>query len=104
MNPRVEVSQEALERLCRRYRVRRLALFGSVLRGEDFGSESDLDMLAEFEPGHTPGLAFVRLQRELSELMDARVDLHTYKSLSRYFRDEVLEDSQPLYEWVPQLP
>ena len=97
------VSQEALERLCRRYRVRRLALFGSVLR-EDFVAESDLDVLAEFEPGHTPGLAFVRLQRELSELMGARVDLHTYKSLSRYFRDEVLEDSQPLYEWVPQLP
>ena len=97
------VSQEALERLCRRYRVRRLALFGSVLR-EDFGAESDLDVLAEFEPGHTPGLAFVRLQRELSELMGARVDLHTYKSLSRYFRDEVLEDSQPLYERVPQLP
>jgi predicted nucleotidyltransferase len=100
----MEVSQEALGRLYRQYRVRRLALFGSVLREEDFGSESDLDVLAEFEPVHTPGLTFVRLQRELSELMGTRVDLHTYKSLSRYFRDEVLEDSQPLYEWVPRVP
>lgn len=101
---RVEVSREALERLCRRYHVRRLALFGSVLREEDFRAESDLDVLVEFEPGHTPGLAFARLQRELSELLGARVDLHTYRSLSRYFRDEVLEDSQPLYESIPQVP
>lgn len=100
----MEVSRDALEWLCWRYRVRRLALFGSVLREEDFGAESDLDVLAEFEPGHTSGLGFVRLQRDLSELMSARVDLHTYKSLSRYFRDEVLEESQPLYEWTPQVP
>jgi len=103
MDARVQVPQEALERLCRQYHVRRLALFGSVLR-EDFGAESDLDVLVEFEPGHTPGLAFVRLQRELSELLDIRVDLHTYRSLSRYFRDEVLEESRPLYERVARVP
>lgn len=103
MDTRVEVPQEALERLCRRYRVRRLALFGSVLR-EDFGAESDLDVLVEFEPGHTPGLAFVRLQRELSDLMGIPVDLHTYRSLSRYFRDEVLEESRPLYERAARVP
>lgn len=102
MDLRLEVSREALDRLCRRYHVRRLALFGSVLREEDFGAESDLDVLVEFEPGHTPGLAFVRLQRDLSELLGYRVDLHTYRSLSRYFRDEVLEASQPLYERVSQ--
>ncbi len=98
----VEVPQEALERLCQHYYVQRLALFGSVLR-EDFGPESDVDVLVEFEAGHTPGLAFVRLQRELSELLGFRVDLHTYRSLSRYFRDEVVEQSQLLYEHVPQV-
>lgn len=103
MELRVEVSREALEGLCQRYHVRRLALFGSVLRGEDFGAESDLDVLVEFEPGHTPGLAFVRLPRDLSELLGYRVDLHTYRSLSRYFRDEVLEETQPLYERIPQV-
>jgi predicted nucleotidyltransferase len=103
MDTRVEVPQEALERLCRRYHVRRLALFGSVLR-EDFGAESDLDVLVEFEPGHTPGFAFVRLQRELSDLLGIPVDLHTYRSLSRYFRDAVLEESRTLYERVAQVP
>jgi predicted nucleotidyltransferase len=83
--------------------VRRLALFGSVLR-EDFGAESDLDVLVEFEPGHTPGFAFVRLQRELSDLLGIPVDLHTYRSLSRYFRDEVLEESRTLYERAARVP
>lgn len=46
--------------------------------------------------------AFARLQRDPSELLGYRMDLHTYRSLSRYFRDEVLEQSQPLYERVPQ--
>ena len=50
---RVEVPREALERLCQHYHVQRLAFFGSVLR-EDFGPESDVDMLVEFEPGHPP--------------------------------------------------
>lgn len=103
MESRIKVSREALERLCQRYHVRRLDLFGSVLREEDFGAESDLDVLVEFEPGRTPGFAFVRLQRDLSELLGYRVDLHTCRSLSRYFRDEVLEGSQPLYERVPQV-
>jgi len=98
---RVEAPPGALERICERYHVRRLALFGSVLR-EDFGPESDLDVLVEFESGHTPGFGFVRLQRELSGLLGYEVDLHTYRSLSRYFRDEVLKQSQPLYERVPQ--
>ena len=87
----------ALEALCQRYHVRRLTLFGSVLR-EDFGLASDVDMLVEFEQGYTPGLGFVRLQRELSELLGREVDLHTYRSLSRYFRDEVLKEAEVQYE------
>jgi predicted nucleotidyltransferase len=102
MNLRSEVPREALEEICRRYHVKRLSLFGSVLR-EDFGPESDLDVLVEFEPVRTPGFGFVELQRELSELMGHPVDLHTYRSLSRYFRDDVVRQSQPLYEPVSRV-
>lgn len=90
-----------LEHLCRRYHARRLSLFGSALR-EDFGPESDMDVLVAFEPGYTPGLGFTSLQRELTELMEREVDLHTSRSLSRYFRDEVLQESEVLYERAPQ--
>ncbi len=93
----LETKREDLERLCRRYHVARLSVFGSALTG-GFGPRSDIDMLVEFEPGRTPGFGFVRLQRELSELFGLRVDLHTYRSLSRYFRDEVAQGSQTLYE------
>ncbi len=93
----VRIPEEALAVLCRRYHVRRLALFGSALR-EDFGPESDVDVLAEFEPGRTPGLGFVRLQREMSELLGYEVDLHTSQSLSRYFRDDVLREAEVKYE------
>lgn len=93
----VRIPEEALSVLCRRYHVQRLALFGSALR-EDFGPESDVDVLVEFEPGRTPGLGFVRLQREMSELLGYEVDLHTYQSLSRYFRDDVLRDAEVKYE------
>lgn len=96
MNFEIKTSRDDLERLCRRYHVERLAVFGSAL-GEAFGPQSDVDVLVEFEVGRTPGLGFVRLQRELSGLLGRRVDLHTYRSLSRYFRDEALEQSEVLY-------
>lgn len=92
------MSREALEEVCRRHYVRRLSLFGSALRGEDFGPESDLDVLVEFEPGKVPGFGFVELQRELSEITGSDVDLHTYHSLSRYFQDEAMSESRPFYE------
>jgi len=76
---------------CRRNHIRKLYLFGSALRG-DFGPESDVDVLVEFETGHVPG--FFRLfdmEAELSTLFGGRkVDLRTPQDLSRYFRDEVL--------------
>ncbi len=86
----------ALDALCRHHRIRRLALFGSVLR-EDFRPESDVDVLVEFEPGHTPGFAFFRIQQELSELLDRQVDLQTPAFLSAYFRDQVQGQARVLY-------
>lgn len=90
------IPADRLGALCRRYHVRRLSLFGSVLRN-DFGPQSDVDVLVEFEHGRTPGLGFFRLQEELSALLGRRVDLNTKASLSRHFRDRVLFDARDVY-------
>ena len=73
-----------------------MALFGSVIRN-DFTPESDVDVLVEFEPGRTPGLAFFAMQRELTELLGRQVDLNTAQWLSPYFRQEVLEEAEEIY-------
>ncbi len=85
-----------IEALCREYHIHRLALFGSALR-DDFTADSDVDVLVEFEPDARIGLAFFRLQDELSELFGQNVDLHTLQSLSKYFRDEVLNEARDIY-------
>ena len=94
----IEVHRDALAQFCQQNHIRKLALFGSVLRG-DFGPQSDIDVLVEFEPGHTPG--FFRLfdmEEELSALFGERkVDLRTPEDLSRYFRDEVVKQAQTQY-------
>jgi uncharacterized protein len=91
------IPRERLADFCRRNHIRRLSLFGSVLR-DDFRADSDIDVLVEFEPGHVPGLRFIRLQDELSSLFDGRpVDLVTPKFLNRRIRDEVLRTAQVQY-------
>lgn len=97
MQGHLTIPQEELEELCRRNHVRRLALFGSVLR-DDFGPGSDVDVLVEFEEGHVPGLEFFRLQRELSDLLGRSVDLHTPRFLSPHFRDQVLAEADVQYD------
>lgn len=82
--------------LCRAYHVRRLALFGSIIR-EDFTPDSDIDILVEFECGKTPGLGFFRLQRELESLLGRRVDLNTPAWLGLRIRDRVLAEAKDLY-------
>ena len=89
--------REAVADLCRRWGIRRLALFGSVLRG-DFRQESDVDVLVEFEPGATPGFGLVTIQDELPEILRRDVDLHTPASLSKYIRDQVLRDARAMYD------
>jgi len=83
---------------CQRNHIRKLALFGSVLR-EDFRPDSDIDVLVEFEVAHVPGLLRIaRMERELSELLGGRrVDLRTPEDLSRYFRDDVVASAEVLY-------
>ena len=94
---RIRIPKDKVSEFCRRQHIRKLALFGSVLR-EDFRPESDVDVLVEFEPGHVPGLAFFTMEHELSELLGRKVDLHTPKFLSRYFRDRVLRQAVVQYE------
>ena len=93
---RIDIPQAEIEAFCRKHHIRRLALFGSVLR-DDFTDESDVDVLVEFEPGLTPGLAFFSMQRELSEILGRQVDLNTPGFLSPYFRDEVLAEAEDRY-------
>lgn len=94
--PRIEVDKHEIERFCRRHRIRRLALFGSVLR-DDFDPDSDVDVLVEFEDGHVPGLAFFAMESELARILGCRVDLDTPHFLSRHFRDEVLAEAEGQY-------
>lgn len=74
-----------------------MALFGSVLR-DDFCPGSDVDVLVEFEPGHTPGLDFFDMQDELSTILGHNVDLNTPNFLSPYFRDRVMAEAEVLYD------
>ncbi len=93
---RVRLRPKAIAELCKRHHVRRLALFGSVLR-HDFRPDSDVDVLVEFEPGKTPGFGFITIQDELSDLLGRKVDLNTPACLSRFYRDEVLGLAKDLY-------
>ena len=93
---KIELPKEKIADFCRRHHIRKLAVFGSALR-EDFRPDSDLDVLVEFEPGHTPGLAFFGMEQELSELLGRQVDLNTPQFLSPYFRDKVLAEAKVRY-------
>jgi hypothetical protein len=94
---RIAASPEVIADFCRRHRIRRLSLFGSILR-EDFRPESDVDVLVEFEPDAIPGFFdFIGMELELSELFGRKVDFLTAGFLSRYFRENVLREALPLH-------
>ena len=98
MNPKVDMPSKQIAGFCRRHHIRRLAVFGSALR-PDFDQESDIDILVEFDPDHIPGLFGVaRMERELSTLLGGRkVDLRTREDLSRYFRQQVMQEAEVQY-------
>ncbi len=93
---KVKLDPDRIAEFCRRHRIRRLALFGSVL-GDNFGPDSDVDVLVEFEPGATPGLAFFAMQDELSEIIARPVDLCTPGCLKPSVRERVLRQAQEFY-------
>ena len=82
---------------CRRHHIAKLSLFGSVLR-DDFGPDSDIDMLVEFEPGACVGfLRLANMEIELTELLGRPVDLRTLAELSQHFRQSVLDSAEVQY-------
>ena len=93
----VELTEGTIAEFCRRHHIRRLSLFGSILR-DDFGPESDVDILVEFEHGHVPGLLrMVGIENELSELIGRKADMRTPAELSRHFRGKVIEEAREHY-------
>ncbi|MDH5740024.1 MAG: nucleotidyltransferase domain-containing protein [Nitrospira sp.] len=95
---RIDISKDKLAEFCRRHHIRKLSLFGSVLRS-DFRKDSDIDVLVEFEPSHGPGfIGLMKMERELSFLLDGRsVDLVTEKFLNRRIRNQVLASAEIQY-------
>lgn len=93
----IELSLEKISLFCQKHSIRRLSLFGSILR-KDFSKSSDVDVLVEFEPGKTPGLAIITMEDELSQIIKRQVDLRTPADLSHYFRSSVLSEARVIYE------
>ncbi len=93
---RITISQEKLAEFCRRHHIQKLSFFGSVLR-DDFRADSDIDVLVEFSPGHAPGLAFFGMEEELAAILGQKVELHTPRFLSKYFRDQVVTEAEVRY-------
>ncbi len=94
MGSRIKIDRDQVTAFCRRHHVRRLSLFGSVLR-EDFRPDSDVDVLVQFEPNYRIGfLGMAGMEIELSEILGRKVDLRTPAELSRYFRQEVMASAE----------
>jgi len=97
MTTNIAIPTDEIAAFCRRHHVRRLSLFGSVLR-DDFTLDSDVDVLVEFEPGRVPGLALFAMELELGEMLERKVELSTPAFLSRYIRSEVMAGAQVQYD------
>jgi uncharacterized protein len=93
----INLPEGEISEFCRRHQIRKLALFGSVLR-EDFRPDSDIDILVEFEPGEEPGLMrLARMERELAQALGKAVDLRTPEDLSDRFRNRVIQSALVQY-------
>jgi len=98
MHATLTIDEATLERFCRRHHIRRLALYGSQLKGTS-RPDSDVDLLVEFLPdAHPTFLDLAQMEIELSGFLGGRkVDLRTPEDLSRYFRDEVVRTAEVQY-------
>jgi predicted nucleotidyltransferase len=94
----IDIPKEDIAKFCKKNHITKLFLYGSVLRA-DFRSDSDIDVLVEFEPLHIPGfIGLSRMERELSSLFSGRkIDLRTPLDLSGYFRGDVLALAEVQY-------
>lgn len=94
----IQIDREKIAEFCRARGIRRLSLFGSVLRDDFDPARSDVDVLAELLPSAHPGWEFYGWHEDLEPIIGRKVDLHTPDSLSKYFRDEVLHEAATVYE------
>ena len=95
---RIRIPKDRIADFCKRHRIRRLSFFGSILR-EDFGPDSDVDVLVEFEPGTRMGLIqLAGLEIELGRIIGRRVDLNTPGFISKYYRDQILTEADIQYD------
>ena len=93
----ISLPQDKIQTFAVRHHIKKLSLFGSVLRN-DFTPQSDVDVLVEFIEGKTPGWEIVTMQDELSTIIGRVIDLRTPAELSRYFREKVNTEAVVIYD------
>lgn len=93
----IDIPHEAVAEFCKRHHVCKMAVFGSALR-DDFRADSDIDVLVEFHPGKTPGLAFFGMQEELADLLGRTVDLNTPECFNLDTRSAILREAWVIHE------
>ena len=95
---RIKIPKDRIAAFCKQHRIRKLSVFGSALR-EDFGPDSDIDMLVEFEPDARMGmLNLAGLELELGSIIGRKVDLNTPGFISKYYRERVLQEAVVQYD------
>src|SRR4030066_484852 len=93
----IKIPKKKIEEFCKKHHIHKLSFFGSVLR-DDFRSDSDVDVLVEFDPNHIPGLIrLAGMEFELSEILGRTGAIRQAQDLSRYFRQEVLHSAEVQY-------
>jgi len=98
MSFNITIPKDELKEFCQRHHIRKLWLFGSVLRG-DFRDDSDIDMMYEFQPGKTPGWEIITIENRLSELFGGRkVDFVLEEYISRRIRKHPMFNAEVLYD------
>jgi hypothetical protein len=93
----IQLNFQQIERFCQERGIRKLSLFGSILRS-DYRAESDIDLLVEYLPTHFPGWDIFLHTYELEQLLGKKVDMNLPSMLSPYFRDQVISEALPIYE------
>lgn len=96
----IALNREKLAEFCHERGIRKLSLFGSVLRDDFDFDRSDVDVLAEFAPDAHPGIKFFGYGDELAEIIGHKVDFNTAAWLSKHFRDDVIREAVTIYEQV----
>ncbi|MBI3819980.1 MAG: nucleotidyltransferase family protein [Planctomycetes bacterium] len=94
----IPIDYKTIAEFCVKNHIRKMALYGSVVRDDFDPARSDIDILVEFEPGHVIGLKFVTIADDLEVLFERKVDLSTFRALNPDFREEVLREVEVIYD------